>query len=255
MDKIRLGELVVDRKTWVRDNFSLDHARCLTNDLVNGAKFPPLKIDKKTKIVVGGNHRYYAYKTYFGEGWEEREIDVEFLDLPPFDEDPIAWFAVALEDNHHLAERLRYNDRNRTARNLLTALGDPDSPQAKEFAGKLHFTPQGWKEFAGLILDSFQQPKVETVEERPEQSRDDKKTVAAQNKPVSRKQRPAKNTTNDIYPSDVKSCGVNAQIMSKASGLIAILKDLDPDYLSDRSRELLEELVELVGDILKFKVS
>lgn len=247
MEKIRLGELVVDRKTWVRDNFSLDHVRCLANDLVNGAKFPPLKVDRSTKIIIGGNHRYHAYKKFYGEGWEEREVDVEFKDLPPFEEDPAAWYAEALEDNHHLVERLRYSDRNKVARNLLSALGDSDSPQAKEFAEKLHFTPQGWKEFAGLVLDSFQQQEIMIKEQstQPKRGKDN----------IPHKQKPAKNTINDIYPSDVKNCGVNARIMSKTNGLIDTLRYLDPDYLSDRSRELLEELSVLIGDILKVKAS
>lgn len=251
MEKVRLGELVVDRRVWVRENISLDHVRCLVNDLVNGAEFPPLKVDRSTKIIIGGNHRYHAYKKFYGEGWEEREVDVELKDLPPFEEDPAAWYAEALEDNRHLVERLRYSDRNKVASNLLAALGDPDSPQAKEFAEILHFTPQGWKEFADLVLDSFRQQETKLTEKQP---RDTKKATVTHPKTF-RSQKPAKSTINDIYPSDVKDCGVNAQIMSKANGLIAVLRNLDPDYLSDRSRELLEDLMILISDILEVKAS
>lgn len=251
MEKVRLGELVVDRRVWVRENISLDHVRCLVNDLVNGAEFPPLKVDRRTRIIIGGNHRYRAYRNFYGEGWEEREVDVEFKDLPPFEEDPAAWYAEALKDNRHLVERLQCSDRNKVARNLLAALGDPDSPQAKEFAEILHFTPQGWKEFAYLVLDSFRQQEIKLTEKT---TQGDQKATETHPKTF-RSQKPAKSTINDIYPSDVKDCGVNAQIMSKANGLIAVLKDLDPDYLSDRSRELLEELMILISDILEVKAS
>ena len=83
MKKVKLGELVINRKVWVRERTSLDHIRCLVNDLINGAKFPPLKVDRETGIIVGGVHRYEAYKLFYGNGWEDREIEIDFLDLPP----------------------------------------------------------------------------------------------------------------------------------------------------------------------------
>jgi len=235
MKKMKLGELVINRKVWVRERTSLDHIRCLVNDLINGAKFPPLKVDRETGIIVGGVHRYEAYKLFYGNGWEDREIEIDPLDLPPFEEDPVAWHAAALEDNEHLAERLGYGDRNKTAANILKALSDPESSEALELARLLKFTPEGWREYANIVFGPV------TV---PEPGKKAKAEQAATAEPKKYKKAP----TNDIQAGRPEM-SPNVRVQSAARRLSALAEE-NLEYLSPETRSILQETAEKVLELL-----
>lgn len=256
MPKMKLGELVFERKVWVRKSISNDQVRCLMGDLANGAKFPPLKVDRDTKIIVGGNHRYLAYRTFYGEGWEKRAVDVELLDLPPFDENPQAWFMAALEDNYHLAERLGYSDRDGVLTALVKMHNDPrgwaDTPEAQRIRELMHKTPQGFLEFIDLFLGT----NAPTLPPMPAKAagKADEKQAAPAICPVAIPH--AKNPTNDLQPQDTQRTGsYNSQIMSCAARLTAILEDGDARYLSDYSRRALTKLNRIIAALLDAKAA
>jgi len=154
LEKARLGSLVVERNIWVRSHLDTDHIRCLVNDLANGAKFPPLVVDKNTNIIVGGYHRYYAYKEFYGEkNYADEKVDVRWVDMPPIEDNLAAWKEAALEDNEHYVARLKYSDRNRVLKDAAEKIGN-------EYAIKLgvkylHFTEGGATETLKLILDTW----------------------------------------------------------------------------------------------------
>lgn len=235
MKKMKLGELVINRKAWVRERTSLDHIRCLVNDLINGAKFPPLKVDRETGIIVGGVHRYEAYKLFYGNGWEDREIEIDFLDLPPFEEDPAAWYAAALEDNEHLAERLGYGDRNKTAANILKAVSDPESSEALELARLLKFTPEGWREYANIVFGPAAVPELSEKAEAEQ---------AATAEPKKYKKAP----TNDIQAGRPEM-SPNVRVQSAARRLSALAEE-NLEYLSPETRGILQETAEKVLELL-----
>ena len=236
--KMKLGEMVVNRKVWVRERTSLDHIRCLVNDLINGAKFPPLKVDRETGIIVGGVHRYEAYKLFYGNGWEDREVEIEPLGLPPFEDDPTAWYAAALEDNEHLVERLGYSDRNRTAANILKAISDPESSEVLELSRLLKFTPDGWREYAKIITGTISTnaiPAAQKESNKPEAAEENPKTFI-------------KAPTNDIQASRPEM-SPNVRVQSAARRLSA-LADENLEYLSPETRGILRETAEKVLELL-----
>ena len=252
MDKVNLGELQINRGTWVRGKVSLDHVRCLVNDLVNGSTFPPLIVDKATKTVVGGNHRYMAYKQYHGNNWEAADVSVEWISLPPFDTDPVAWYAAALDDNRHLTERLGYSDRNLTAAAVLKSLGSGDDPQAKEISRLLHYTSQGWQEFSALYLQSLvaKLAQEKPVSEEPaEGTQEDRVVTRAPGGGATRK---TKHTINDIQPSDAKmdAATPRAQLIAKSNGLIHLLSTFPPGAITPKEQATLDRLVLVIQELL-----
>lgn len=233
MPTVPLGELNVDRRVWVRQKLSLDQVRCLVNDLVNGAKLPPLLVERSTKTIVGGNHRYVAYKQFFGEGWERQEVEVEWVDLPPFEEDPVAWKTAAILDNLHTAERLGYGDRNKAAAEMIDAGLDPESEEAARIARLLHFTDDGWREFYRTYLEASTRPARQEAERR--------------RVPV---RRPFKASVNDVQPPDAKITTVRAQLLARAAALLDVLQKVSPGMITAREREVLEKVAAAIKRLL-----
>jgi len=263
-EKVKLGALMIDRRIWVRERLDLDHVRCLVNDLVNGKKFPPLKVDRQTKIVVGGNHRYAAYKQFYGNGWENQEIEVIFLDLPSYEKDPDAWHRVALLDNNHLALKLGYADRNLIAGKFLQIHGKAKFHGHDEIANLLHFTPQGWNEFANIYLQSLSvgaetktKKTQETIQEQEEKAGEGGLTINSgpENKnkvfPINSR---TKHSPNDIYPVDAKkleSDAPRAQLLSKINALMNYLEGFPVDAVDGKIRKELERLSKFIRLILE----
>lgn len=243
MQTVKLGELQIDRRVWVRSRMNLDHVRCMVNDLANGHTFPPLKVDRQTKIVVSGNHRYLAYKHFYGDNWKDAEVEVEWVDLPPFEENPTAWYQEALKDNQHLVERLGYSDRNLVAVAILKQLQDPKSLQAQEIARLLHFTEQSWDEFSSLYLELF--------EKRMEfNSRDETEPVKIESL---MKHGRFKVTVNDIQPPDAKldNTTPRAQLIAKVNSLLRFLDEFPPTAVTLKEKVLLNRLVNRIQELLR----
>jgi hypothetical protein len=236
MEKVKLGDLQIDRNIWVRKSISLDQVRCLVNDLYNGDELPPLKVDKETKVIVGGNHRYTAYKQYYGDGWEGKTVDVEWLNLPPHDTDPSKWLRAAMDDNQHLAERLSYSDRNKSALNICKMLEDPESVEAKEMARLLHFTPQSWSET--VIWYKTQTTLLE------------KKEVNSGDIYKSKK---VKTPVNDVNPTSAPKNDSTpvARAMAKVAGLLDALDGLSPVSITPNLHSKLKQLVGVIEMLLE----
>ncbi len=235
MVKLKLGELKVDKRVWIRKKLSRDQIRCLVNDLSNGATFPPLRVDRATKIIVDGNHRYAAYRIFYGRGWTEKEVEVELLDLPPFEENPAAWKEAALRDNQHDAERLRWGDRKRAAADLLDAGLDPESELAQKIARLLYFTPNSWREFWTTFF-------------------------AAQGKPVpggaavgSRGQDAVKweNPAGDIGPEIANLSGPRDKLLRRARLLLESLAEVGPGGITKAEAEVLRQVLNAIRAVLE----
>jgi len=223
--RIKLGELRPLPREWGRRKISLDHVRCLQNDLVNGAAFPPLLVDRNTRIIVGGNHRFLAYQKFYGDKWEEQEVEVSLMDLPPYEQNPLAWKKAILFDNFHLVERIRHEDRNKLAMDVLRLVGNPEA--AQDVAEKLHFTREGWLEFARTYFEQAQKAEAG---------------------------RPFKSVREDNVPGDVSAmdrAGKRARVLSKAGALLHELRSYAPAGLVPKEREIFRELVELLTSLLE----
>jgi len=258
IQKIKLGELQVLPKEWGRRKISIDHVRCLENDLANGAKFPPLKVERKTKYIIGGTHRYKAYINFYGEGWENQEVDVIFIDLPPYDDDPVAWKVAIIDDNNHLAERMYYSDRNMLAADILRELRDPEHPLALEIAKKLHHTENSWLMFATQYLEKLQkeeeEKQIKAVTDKTHAENTARDTVQKQ-KAISGN-KTFKAVHDDITPGEISalsSAGTRARVLSKANALLNELVDYSPSSLVPKEKEvfgkLINELKRLLSEV------
>ncbi len=238
MAKVKMSSLAVDRKTWVRKRMSLDHVECLVRDIINGDKLPPLLVDKKTHIIVGGNHRFEGWKRFYGDTWPDKEVEVEWVNLPSFEDDPQAWWKVALDDNQHLSERLRWQDRQTTAINLIKTLDDPLSAEGQEFARLIKHTPETWKAFCENYIGNVTNREGEGKMELPRLKQPPSKS---------------KSITEPTLPSDVKNVSINSSVMHHAVALTRILESVGPDDLSQRSHARLSELSGVISMVSKAK--
>ena len=270
IEKVKLGALMIDRRVWVRERLDLDHVRCLVNDLVSGKKFPPMKIDRQGRVVVGGNHRYAAYKQFYGNGWENQEVEVIFVDLPTYEKDPDAWHRAALMDNNHVVLKLGYGDRNKIATQFLKIHGRANFKGHEEVAELLHLPIPAWNEFSSIYLQSLDMGTVEKKGQGkengtlnflvPEQAQGQENENASefQDKQNEQNNFPeksgAKHSGNDIYPVDGKtivSDAPRAQLLSKINALANYLEKFPVEAVDGKIRKELDRLHSFIGLILK----
>jgi hypothetical protein len=234
--KIKLGELQIMPKEWGRRSISIDHVRCLENDLVNGDTFPAMKVERTTKMIIGGNHRYKAYINFYGDGWRNKEVDIEFIDLPDCQNDPVAWRDAMIKDNPHNTERLNYSDRNKICADVLDYTRDPEDPKVLEIARKLHFTDASFVQFATTYLEQVKKKQMESgqteSEKKPKQYKPKTTFKAAH---------------DDITPGEIRAmetAGTRARVLSKTNALLAELRGYAPGSgLVPREKELFSHLV------------
>ena len=258
MAKIKMKSLVVDRRVWVRKKLTIDHIECMVRDIMNGAKLPPLKVDKNSRIIVDGNHQYEALKKIHGEKWPDQTVEVEWLDLPEFEEDPAAWWKEALEDNQHNAQRLYWQDRQRVAANLAKTLRDPFSEESKELAKLIKHTPETWRAFynnyLGGIAGDCSPVKPNGSEEKDSSAKEDKKKIDFEPTGLTPERPNSKRPDTPTWPGDLRPKSVNSSILHHAASLKRILSDVEPDDLSKQSREALKELTEQVLEMTADRV-
>jgi hypothetical protein len=72
------SELVWDKKLYPRQGVGLVHVNELADALRVGDKLPPLAIDSKTKKIVDGVHRWFAYRKVHGNDYL---IPVEIMEF------------------------------------------------------------------------------------------------------------------------------------------------------------------------------
>ncbi len=251
MAKVKLGELQVDRRVWAREKLNLDQIRCMVNDLVNGDELPPLVVEQNTKTVVGGNHRYKAYERFYGGGWEQREVEVAWIDLPPFEEDPEAWKIAAMKDNEHYAERLKTGDRNRLAVEFMKAGLDT---QTEEMVMKLlHYTPETWNEFKRTYMENVNKTIKKKI-------LDGTNNVAiANDKKVTQTMQaigaPFKAVRDDIQPHDAKISTIRSRLQARVNALLGVLDEVTPGMITSTERDMLGDLMLRVEVLLQAEVA
>jgi hypothetical protein len=282
MPKVKMGSLIVDKKVWVRQQTAMDHVECMTNDLVAGvispeslvrAK-PPVKVEKNTRIIINGNHRFIALRRFYGKDWAKKEIEVEFVSLPPFEKNPEAWWKEALIANPHNVQRLQGPDREGLARALLRTLDDLTGEQGQEFARLIHYTPRGWIEFVKTYFEAMERTMpsdansetasvrndVTAIDDNNERPVKDTITVISDSSAkLAKGKTPATGDTGispikekgygrDHWPSDIKreQETPRAKLHQLIAKMIDLLDQISPDMLTERDRQLLEELVERI---------
>ncbi|KKL28226.1 hypothetical protein LCGC14_2377240, partial [marine sediment metagenome] len=77
MESIELTELVLDWGLYPRTSLDTTNVRMIVQALEAGETMPPLIVDRTTKKIVDGFHRYHAYLTVLPDNGE---VEVEFRD-------------------------------------------------------------------------------------------------------------------------------------------------------------------------------
>ena len=95
MNTLKIGELVIDNSIFPRSALNYVHVDALKNALLSGAAFPPLIVERSTKRIVDGTHRYNAYKVIYGD---QHDVEVEFRD---FTDDNELWLAAVEANTAH----------------------------------------------------------------------------------------------------------------------------------------------------------
>lgn len=241
---VKLGDLALDKRIWPRGEIKLHWVSALLADLVSGRVKPPavgrkgamdpLLVDRGTRVIVDGNHRYMALKQFYGEGWREREVVVQWIDLPPFEQDPLAWREVVLRTNRHRGLPLDGREREAQARLILRELDNPYSERAKRLAALLHYTDQGWAEFVQTYLHA----------------------VKATPPPLKPRPVEQKGAQQPVLPGDVQKAlrqgaTTRARLQAAAEALLAALEETAPASLTERDRVLLRRVLAAVRKLVE----
>jgi len=126
---LSLSKLVLDFDLYPRTAVSSTNVRNLVAALEAGHELPPLVVDRKSKRVVDGFHRYNAHKRVSGP---DAEVEVE---LRTFKSD-VELFAAAVEYNVGHGKQLDEIEKRRVVFRLQEMGADEDA-----VAAVLHTTP------------------------------------------------------------------------------------------------------------------
>jgi hypothetical protein len=80
MKTYKLSELILDFDLYPRGKVDSQHATNMVISLEAGAELPPLVIEKKTKRIVDGFHRWRAYKQIYDLNFEVTCIEKTYKD-------------------------------------------------------------------------------------------------------------------------------------------------------------------------------
>jgi hypothetical protein len=95
---MRLGDLVIDMSFYPRAGINWTHVEDLKNALLSGTTVPPLIIERSSKRIVDGIHRYNAYDKLYGEEFDARVEERDYRD-----ENELWLAAVELNASHGLS--------------------------------------------------------------------------------------------------------------------------------------------------------
>lgn len=263
VDTVRLGDLKIDRRVWVRRSVPIDHVRCMVRDLQNGAVLPPLLVERATLTVIGGNSRYNAYRFYYGDNWKDARVTTRWIDLPPFTDDPVAWWRAALDDNGHLAERLQYTDRNGVAADIARSLPGPLSDEGRRIARLLHHTDESWAEFCKTYVKALEVRDRRTEgEQSPAAPRSEPQAPPAALTPGAKAHVPPKPglpggvaPTNDFTPGHIVRDSITpvARLLSLVRQILNVMQGIELTDLTVSQRRELEHLRSAVDGLLREK--
>ncbi|RUM47909.1 MAG: hypothetical protein DSY47_06355 [Hydrogenothermus sp.] len=62
IDYVSIDDLVLDQGIYPRDKTDWERVKLYAEDMENGDIFPPLLVEEEYKVILDGNHRYYASK-------------------------------------------------------------------------------------------------------------------------------------------------------------------------------------------------
>lgn len=80
MKKYALSELVLDFDLYPRGDVDSHHVTEIASALEAGAAMPPIVIDKKSKRIADGFHRWKAMKRLYGEEHQTQCIEKNYVD-------------------------------------------------------------------------------------------------------------------------------------------------------------------------------
>ena len=103
MAKMKLGEIKEKQKIMAR-KLNVQHARDFLESMESGATFPPLLVERESKVLLGGYHRIWAYKKYLDA---DASVSVEFKDCGTEKDMLLA----AGEDNEANGYRMEVDER------------------------------------------------------------------------------------------------------------------------------------------------
>lgn len=75
MKRIKLAELVIDHDIYPRININPKNVQDLTEAHTSGVELPPIIIDRKSKRIVDGVHRFKMYLKILGEDGEIEVVE------------------------------------------------------------------------------------------------------------------------------------------------------------------------------------
>ncbi len=92
-----IGDLRFDESVYPRSGINFTHVQDLVNASLAGCAFPPIIIDRASKRVVDGVHRYTAYKKLYGANHDTAVDERDYAD-----ETELWLAAVAANSDHGL---------------------------------------------------------------------------------------------------------------------------------------------------------
>lgn len=94
MRTLNITELVVDMNLYPRSQIDDNHVSYMIRAFRAKSKFPPIIIDKKSKRIIDGVHRYNMYKRI------DRGMAVEVIEKQYKDDAEMFWHAMRLNADH-----------------------------------------------------------------------------------------------------------------------------------------------------------
>lgn len=108
MRKRKLSELVLDFDLYPRGSVDGYHVAEIAAAMEAGSEMPPIVIDKESKRVVDGFHRWKAYRRHFGEDHEVSCVEKKY-------ENEAAMFVEAMKYNASHGRALTQHDKTHCA--------------------------------------------------------------------------------------------------------------------------------------------
>lgn len=123
-EMVRMGAIEERRELNPRGQLSYEVIQEYVRRLQNGETPPPIEADRRTGVLFSGAHRFNAYKAFFGEGWQDREIPVVWRDdLPDPNAEPARFRLLAAIANRDNGLRVSRTERRTIIAEVLRELG------------------------------------------------------------------------------------------------------------------------------------
>lgn len=169
---VRLGALRETRSLSPRDALSDDAIKHYVRRLQNGDVPPPIQVEAKTNEIFAGRHRFHAYRQFFGDGWESKEVSVIWRhDLPNPDEQPNEFRILAAADNNNHGVPITRVEKRRALADIAKQSGMETAyryaPMLGETAESAYELVKPFLEMAAKTLEAVQEGVDASVKAAP----------------------------------------------------------------------------------------